>query len=302
MSIPTFPSFQKLIVEHEHSVKSALVGFKPYSDFDFTSLWSWDIQESIAVSALHENIVFLFSDYLTKDMFFSFLGKNEIDATIKILLEHSFKQGYGTSLKLIPGEIVDLIKDPGTCEVVADRDNFDYILHLPTMVDIRARRNKSRRRKVELFDSLYGDHVSVRGLVINKESLDRLLGLFDTWASTKNIANTEIQSEREAIVRLFQLPVPNKLQLTAIFLGDELIGFSIDELLNKNYALGHFIKANTKYLGVFQYLEHQVNLNLTNQGIEFLNIEQDLGIEALRMSKLGQHPCTLLEKFTLTKV
>jgi uncharacterized protein len=303
MSIPIFPNFQPLTVEHKQSVETALIGFMPYSDFDFTSLWSWDVEESIAISTLHQNLVFLFVDYLTKEKFFSFVGKNEIDATIKILLEHSMAQGHGNSLKLIPGEIVELIKNPQICEVVADRDNFDYILHLPTMVNIRARKNKSRRRKVELFDSLYGENTSIRNLELaNTESQAKLLTLFDTWAGTKTTANTEIQSEREAIIRLFQLPSPNKLQLTAIFLRDELIGFSIDEILNGNYAMGHFIKANTKYSGVFQYLEHHVNLNLASQGVEFLNIEQDLGIETLRMSKMGQHPHLLLEKFILTQV
>ena len=64
--------------------------------------------------------------------------------------------------------------------------------------------------------------------------------------------------------------------------------------------MGHFLKADIDYLGAFQYIDHQVNLNLAKKGIEFINIEQDMGLENLRISKTGLHPYMFLEKFTIS--
>ena len=55
-------------------------------------------------------------------------------------------------------------------------------------------------------------------------------------------------------------------------------------------AVVHIEKANPDIRGLYQYINHQ-----------FINREEDLGIEGLRKAKLSYHPIRFTEKYTAIK-
>ena len=70
--------------------------------------------------------------------------------------------------------------------------------------------------------------------------------------------------------------------------------------MQDNYFIGHFEKADPKVEGLYQYLKHAVALNLSERGVKYMNIEQDLGVEGLRHAKMGSHPVHFLKKYTVS--
>ncbi len=60
--------------------------------------------------------------------------------------------------------------------------------------------------------------------------------------------------------------------------------------MTNDMAVVHIEKANPDIRGLYQYINHQ-----------FINREEDLGIEGLRKAKLSYHPIRFTEKYTAIK-
>ena len=76
-----------------------------------------------------------------------------------------------------------------------------------------------------------------------------------------------------------------------------LVGFASFEILGSNYAVIHFAKANKEFNGIYYALLHFVAKVLAESGIEYLNIEQDMGLDGLRQSKRKYKPVFYLKKY-----
>src|SRR3989344_3847914 len=100
--IPQFPDFKKLELKDKDEICGLTAQYPPYSDFDFVSMWSWDFKEEIRISSLKGNLVVRFTDYITGEPFYSFLGTKEVNETTDILLNKSSEEGLTPKLKLIP--------------------------------------------------------------------------------------------------------------------------------------------------------------------------------------------------------
>lgn len=72
--IPEFPQFKLIELSDKGSVEKVTQKYLPYSDFDFISMWCWNIKGKIKISKLNNNLVVRFTDYLSGNPFFSFLG------------------------------------------------------------------------------------------------------------------------------------------------------------------------------------------------------------------------------------
>src|SRR4051812_16029246 len=100
--IPKFPDFKRLEISDRADVEAITKQFPPSSDFNFTSMWCWDTHGEIRLSQLNGNLIVKFTDYLTGEPFFSFVGTNKVNETAEKLLELSKKEALVQKLKLVP--------------------------------------------------------------------------------------------------------------------------------------------------------------------------------------------------------
>jgi hypothetical protein len=84
-----------------------------------------------------------------------------------------------------------------------------------------------------------------------------------------------------------------------IFDNSHMIGFAINEVLFYGIAINHFIKADTKYQGIFSYLMQENANILISHHRSHLNFEQDLGLPGLRQSKSTFRPVYFLKKYVI---
>jgi len=79
--IPTFPKFKSLELSDRAEVERFTSRHPPYSDYNFTSLWCWDIYERVLLSQLDGNLIVRFTDDATGEPFYSFFGYNTASST-----------------------------------------------------------------------------------------------------------------------------------------------------------------------------------------------------------------------------
>ena len=304
--IPVFPVFKKLDLTDKEEFERKTNCFPPYSDYNFVSLWCYDTKQDVEISILHDNLVIKFLDYITTKPFYSFLGKNQLDNTIDTLLKFSKENNLPLDLKLIPEVCVDTLKDSRNYIVVEDRDNFDYILSTKELYELEGNIKRNFVNRSNRFKKSYNHSVVILDLT-KASAKDEVLNLFYLWKKQKNQPRTEAEddltvNELIAVKRLLDNANLLNLYAVGIYSNSSLIALSINELVQDNYAMSHFEKADTSYTGVFQYLKHITAELLYKLGALYLNYEQDSGIEGLRQAKESYHPAFFLKKYIISSI
>ncbi len=300
--IPEFPHFKKLEFSDKADIEVFTRQYPPYSDFNFTSMWCWDIAEQAVLSVLNQNLIVKFCDYLTGQPFYSFLGNNNLQDTVQKLLDKSLEEGTGSELKLVPGDSIKGI-DLTKFSIKEDRDHFDYVYSVDELKSYEGRIYETKRNNLNRFMRKHaGTVVKVLDLG-NEETQEQIITLDHLWLENKILhkKNPEADNEFKALNRLFQ---PSSLDLVAIglYASGKLIAFCISELLVSGYALAHFAKANTHFPGVYAHLMKENAKLLSLSGVSFLNYEQDLGIPSLRHSKVSFRPKLFLKKYSVRRI
>jgi hypothetical protein len=86
----------------------------------------------------------------------------------------------------------------------------------------------------------------------------------------------------------------------AIQIDSRIQAFSLGEPLNPNTAVIHVEKANPYIKGLYSAI-NQLFCSNAWSGMEYINREQDLGIEGLRKAKESYHPHHMVNKYTILK-
>jgi uncharacterized protein len=300
-TISKFPKFTKLLFGHKNNINKIIRNYPPYSDYNFTSLWSYDTQDDIELSMLNNNLVIKFTDYITTKPFYSFFGKNKFLETSNTLLDLCKKQKIEPILKLIP-EI--FIQNQKLLEkkfiIKEERDNFDYIYYLKRIFNLAGREFYKKRQACNTFLKKYS-HFKIRILQVNERLVqDDMIKLFVKWEKIKKKNRNETTNELQAIQRLFKKVEYFNLISLGIFLDENLIAFSICEKEKKGYVVGHFAKADYSYKGIFEVLLKYTASKLLEEDFKWINMEQDMGIEGLRYSKTIWRPVHFLKKYTIS--
>ena len=291
-----FPLFSKLTLEDKNSIEKITSQFEPYSDFNFTSLFCWNLDGSTEISNLQGNLVIKLADYLSGEIILSILGDSSINESIHTIM------GLKPKLDLIPKAVIDRLKDKSQYKIVEDRDSFDYIYNTNELAGLSGQKFKKKRNKINKFNkSLATRKLEIRvSRSPDRIELKPLYELCQKWSKETSQQEGDFYSERKAIRRLLSHFSELNLVLIEVVIDGQLVAFSANEIVNKDYAICHFEKAlKTSGDNVYTYLASESAKVIRNLGPQYINWEQDLGLDGLRKSKLAYHPVGFLKKYSI---
>jgi len=295
--IPEFPNFKKLELTDRKDVENFTSKFPPYSDFNFVSLWSWNIKDEMRLSILNDNLVVHFTDYLTGKLFYSFLGNNDVNGTVEKLMEISKQEGIELKLKLVPEDSIKGL-DLNKFKAEEDRDNFDYIYSTEKLTKMSGSEHSNSRRLVRNFLKKNNEiMVENLDLMVIKNRME-VLKLDYSWKVNKEL-NFNNENEEKALIRLLNSAESLSLTNIGVFIDGELVAFTINEKLNDNYVISLFAKFNTIYRGSYLYSMKATAEKLLKEKYKYVNCEQDLGLSGLRFSKEALRPVFYLKKYKI---
>lgn len=301
--LPKFPEFKKLELSDRGDIEKINSKFPPYSDFNFVSMWSYNISEEMMVSDLNDNLVVLFNDYVTGEPFYSFLGNNMISETVSTLLDLSVSKGLKARLQLVPEEALEFL-DTKFFSVKEQVEHFDYILSIERLMphDGSDRKLSSRRRVIRKFkenNSFEIKEIDIDDFRIQNE----ITKVFINWELQLENGVDNIEHLRQALIRLLVMKDKRGIKSFGAFLDGELIGYSINELCANGYIVGHFQQGNIKvFPGIYALLMHETAPYFQDLGYRLVNLEQDLDIPGLRKWKASHMPVAYFKKYTISRV
>lgn len=293
--IPRFPEFKNIEMTDRTEINRLTKKFNHYSDYQFPSLWAWDLEGTVMISRHGRNIYFKFRDYLSGKHFYSFVGDEEIVESARSLLEYAKSDGL-SELRLVPQEIAEKLSESREFSVEEDRDSFDYVVDVKKTLN-SDKDDKPKRRAIRDFMRLYQHH-DFRRLDSKSPEIQRIIvDSAHKWTVERDRNPDRLDNEIPAMERLISSRASIDLIVHGLFNERKLIGFSIEEQIDDNFAMGHFQRADYAYRGAFQFLDHSVNENLLNLGIAEINIQQDMGDAKLRETKLKNPHFKFLRKY-----
>lgn len=301
--IPPFPDLRLLEIDDRSTIESLTAPYPPYSDFLFASLWAWNTDGTCAVSLLHGNLVVRLPDYTSDTHFYAFIGTNQVDRTVRTLLERAKDEGLLAEVRLVPEAAIAIAPELQRCLcVVEDRDSHDYVYAIADWVRLEG--SAFRRHRQHISRCRPRCAFTLRTLDLGSAAVQTaMVALFRRWAEQKpGTAADEPERELTAIRRLFALAPDDRIEVCGIEDDGCLVAFAIWEgLPGGDFAVTHFAKADRSYEGLSTLLHHEQCRRMAERGYRLLNLEQDLGIPGLREYKRSLRPCGFLRKYVISE-
>jgi hypothetical protein len=300
--IANFPKFEKLSIKHGSLVRSFAADYPSYSEFSFTNLFAWNTDGVTSISRFDDGLAVLLQDHATKEEFYTLIGSQDMDVSVRQLIGINRKKGQGGRLRLVPQTVIDNLDNRSDFIIQEDRDNFDYVLSVSYHANLIGSKNEDRRYLIRKFLKESSTKLEARHLdLADHKTKSDILYCMSQWilASSKNPIASEI--ERAAIIiRVLDSAGELPVQALGFYVDGVICAFSIFEYIQDSMGIVHFEKCNLSYKGLAQYVRNSVAKEFLANRVHYINYEQDLGIEGLRKAKSMLHPDSFLKKYTVS--
>lgn len=232
--------------------------------------------------------------------------KENLHKAIEFMINYFKDEDKKIHLRAITKEVVEYVKDKygDKFDYKEERDFFDYVYDGESLRTLAGRKNQKKRNHLNYFLKEFEGRFKYR--LLGKDDFESCIDLLKLWEDNKEANNNKedgIDDEFIAIKKIFDNYeiLKDRVKIFGVFIDDKLQAFSIGEYLNENMAVIHIEKANSDIRGLFPFINQQFLIN-EFEDAEFINREEDLGIEGLRKAKLSYHPIKFVEKYTISSI
>lgn len=297
----TFPEFSKLTLNDRKEYEAYVKDFPPTADISFASLMTWwNSLNQAAVSVLNDNLVVSYwMPEFESEAGLALIGINQVDESLCVLFDYLVGQGQRVRSVFVPEFVVGHIRYPELFNFKAQRKDYEYILALSKYANLEEMTGWKRQKiekqlqkvsslKLELRPLDFGDPVEYR---IFFEASRKW------WKKNINyFGSVEWDAMKLAVQNYSQLG----LESIALFIEGHLQGFCIYfRSHDSKYVTVHFIKATGSKMLKFELIGHLFAKHLFESGVQYVNINTDVGNLPLRMFMLTLGPTDFFRKYTI---
>lgn len=177
----------------------------------------------------------------------------------------------------------------GQFEIAFNEGDADYVFTVEKMSTYKGRNLHKKRNLLAQFLKLYTHDA----LPLTQERLDQARFILDDWQATSgmNAADTDYAACREALDRYDELVLCGGIY----YAEGEPAGFVLGEEVSDETFVLHFAKARTRFKGIYQFMFNNFAQILPPK-YRYLNLEQDLDKENLRVFKASYVPDMMMRK------
>ncbi len=289
MDIPKYPDFKPLGIEDANVFNRFFKEYPPeISEFTFTNLYAWRETYKFK-AAISGGMLIVCSESEKQKRFFYPVGAGDIKPVMEDILK-----GTGGIFMRIPEAVKVLFENDARFKVDLDMDNSDYLYKTADLAALAGRKYDGKRNLIKNFKSEY----EYEYLALKAENAAECLEFEEEWCTIKDCDSVEsLDNERRAIKEMIRNCSSFGVLAGAIKVEGKISAVAIGERLNPNTLVLHILKANPNIEGLYQVMNNEF---IVRQGadFEYVNLEQDLGVEGLRKSKLSYHPVKMIKKYT----
>ena len=286
--------FKKLDITNKASYDDFLLNCGQRGcEYNFANLYLWGRQRAAFVG---NNLVF-FSQFNQRSVYLFPVCQGDAKEALDAIIHDAQTRDIPCRLTGLTHEDCDLLESlyPDRFRIHHDRNSFDYIYNIEDLATLKGKKFQKKRNHLNKFKQLHPDHYFVP---LNRENALQVEDMIQRWYKQKLEADPEgdFYMEQVAICRAMRHWEELGMEGLVLMEGDEILAMSMGSHLAANTFDVQFEKAidETAYVamcsGFASYLMEK------HPTLQYLNREDDLGIEGLRKSKLAYNPVFMIEK------
>ena len=254
----------------------------------------------------HQKIAFL------DDMMFVSLGENseifllpfahDMEKAVNILKEYTKAKNQPLVFLAAEGSRLDSFNSI-FCEEFSQtesRDDFEYLYLTEKLKNLSGKKFHSKRNHISAFSKAHNWSYET----LTPKILPEVFKMADKWTEEmKKLTDDPKSIEVENAALKEYLPHMETLNLRGgcIRVNGEIVAFTFGSPINSRVFDIHVEKALPEYRAAYSLINREFIANdLTD--VEYVNREDDMGLEGLRKAKLSYHPDILLKKYVIKEL
>ena len=288
--------FQRLTLAQKDAYDAVLMACPERGcEYSFANLYLWGKQQ---VAFLHGCVAF-FAHFYGRSVYPYPIGSGDKRAVMEEIFADARQRGIPCRLTGLTDADREELETlfPGKFHLRTIRDSFDYVYEINDLADLRGRKFQKKRNH---FNRFRAEHPDYQVVPINACNMPMAQQMVDDWYRIRMKADPEgdYLLENIAMARAFQNYTG--LGMEGIMLVDDgqILAVTMGSRMAKNMFDIHFEKAREDVEGAYNAVngEFARYLRLKYPEVQFLDREDDLGLEGLRRAKLSYNPHHLIEK------
>ena len=272
------------------------------SEFTFSNVFMWRKDYNIKYAIVNDLLI-IAGGKTAQFMTFP-IGDtscaDKVRAAVLEILDYFELTNQTAMIRLCSEESVALLHElfPEKFLITEDVNMFDYVYSIPELIALSGKKFHQKRNHINKFKSLYDFEYRK----ITSENLNDCVELFERWCDFSAEKGLDVSEGKlafdEFIANLEQLKSLD-VRGGGIYVENKLVAFSFGEPLCAHAVVIHFEVADTEFQGAFPMMNQQF-LENEWQDFEFVNREEDMGLEGLRRAKRSYNPVRMTKKFVAT--
>ena len=175
-----------------------------------------------------------------------------------------------------------------------NRSFGNYIYTQEKLAKLAGRKLHGKRNHIAQFEKLYPDFTWK--IIDPQNDISAIQEILGQWISSQGKATTTILQEKMMIEKSLQAYKDLSMFGILLKVGEKNVAFAYGSQVNANTFCIHAEKADTHYEGSYAKINQLFAQNLPAE-IEYINREEDMGLETLRKAKLSYYPDILSEEY-----
>lgn len=300
--------FFKTITIDEHNLFKAIFDINNpiTSELTFPYLFMWKKDYNLSYSIIEDHLCLISKSRIYEPFAFCPIPVDGIRNDKKFVaaiaaIESEFKQN---GLPLLFGRVEEARLEE-LRSVFGDRIEVefldaasDYVYNASDLINLSGKKYSGKRNHISQFLRTYGNYEYVP---VDEKNISECKKILDQWCdmNEKECVHPD-NCERLAAYELFDNWNNFSLKGALIKVAGRYEAFTIGELLNPKTAAIRIEKGNSNIHGIYTLINRDFCIREWST-VEYINREEDMGIEGLRKSKLSYNPAFMIRKF-LVKV
>ena len=288
--------FQPVTPEKRESYNRLLMdGRERGCEYSFANLCLWGRQKG---AIIHDHLV-LFSQFNRKTVYPYPAGEGDKKAVLDAIIRDSQERGIPCRITgLDSQDIADMEKMfPGQFRYHCDRDSYDYVYAIDDLADLKGRKYQRKRNHYNRFRDSY-PYYTIEP--ITRDNIPQVEQMLEDWYADRREHDPDGDYHMEQAALRKALRYYEQLGMEGVVLvnEDRILAMTMGSRLSKDTFDIHFEKASAEADTAYTVIncEFARYLRARYPEIQFLNREDDLGIEGLRKAKLSYYPHHMVEK------
>ena len=264
-------------------------------EYSFVNLYLWGRQNATIV---HDHMV-LFSQFNRQSVYPYPVGDGEKKPVLDAIIADAKERGIPCRITSISAEAKETLETfyPGMFRFHCDRDGYDYVYDINDLADLPGKKYQKKRNHCNRFRTDYPDyHVEP----LTDDNLEKVQEMLSAWYASKEqeTPDSDFLMEQVALNKAFTHYKELELEGLVLFDGEKVLGFTMGSRLSHDTFDIHFEKAWGDVNGAYAIINYEFARYLREKypDIRFLDREDDMGIEGLRIAKERYFPHHMVEK------